>query len=138
MPYFGVDPVSGQQIGLLKDLVTEATNKCCGNCTNGHGTTTVLWREVFSVVEMNDAIMNGTEFVLPVETDKDRATYKDRPIVGMVESPGVSIFSLQKQYLNPTNNMMLDAVLMLWSFVVIVSVIVLALGMFMWIVVCFF
>uniref|UniRef100_A0A7M5XEM8 Fibronectin type-III domain-containing protein n=3 Tax=Clytia hemisphaerica TaxID=252671 RepID=A0A7M5XEM8_9CNID len=135
MPYFGIE--NGEQIGLLKNLVTAATNLCCGNCSNGHGATNIIWEgPMTSVSELNDAIFDDTDFVLPIETDKINTYYKSRPFVGILDSPGVSVFSLKVEYLNLTNNMILNGVLILWSFVAIVALIVMALGLIMWIVQC--
>ena len=135
MPYFGIDS-SGNEIGLLKDLVKQATHLCCGNCSNGHGTTEVVWRNPLNTVsELNDAIMNDTEFVLPIETDYRSTYHKNRPFVNILETPGVAIFSRQVEYLNITNDMMLFAASVLWTFVIIAVLFVVAIGMVMWLVV---
>ena len=135
MPIFGLD-ANGKEEGLLKDLVRQATHLCCGNCSNGHGTTEVIWKSPLNTVaELNEAIMNNTEFVLPIETDYRNMYYKNSPYVGILGSPGVAIFSMKVEYLNLTNDMMLFAASILWSFVIIVSLIVIALGMVMWLVV---
>ena len=135
LPFFEIDS-NGKEIGLLKDLVKQATLMCCGNCSNGHGTTEVIWKSPLNTVtELNDAIMDNTEFVLPIETDYSNMYYKNKPYVAILGTPGVSIFSRKVEYVNVTNDMMLFAASVLWTFVIIVVLIVIALGMVMWVVV---
>lgn len=85
---------------------------------------------------MNLAVLDGAEFVVPIEATNLQLTYNTQPYLPTVNSPGVAIFSRKIEYINPTNDMILYASTIIWTFVILFTLAVIGLGMFMWLLVC--
>lgn len=127
----------------MRGLIEEATNICCSSCINGHGRTTVNWNQdkigntslKTTLKDLNLAVLDDAEFVLPIETSLTRTSYNTQPYISTVDSAGVAIYSRKIEYVNPTNDMMLYATSIIWTFVILFALAVVGLGFLMWILV---
>ncbi len=87
--------------GILPKYIDEAVQSCCGNCTGGHGGTSINWKKdksnshsvKFDMHSIMESMVAGTQIAVPVFRDSKY----DNPhaliaYVPFVDSPGVAIF----------------------------------------------
>lgn len=138
-----MDSVTGEQTGILAQVIEDAAIYCCKDCLHGHGKLHVNWtvdgNGSSSIrnnkFEIDEAIAIESNLVLPIHTDGSNAFYNQNPYIPVAYSPGLAIFSLDGDYVELTETMILETIKLLWVYVVICGAVVITAGLIMWIVV---
>ena len=141
-PY--VTYVEGAVKGFIPQILEDAVEYCCSDCLlpNGKSASTINFEldgrgnpaHKSNVEALFGSIDNQTDFSVPVNVHRGQIIYSLYPHVELAESPGVAFIAVIDRTVKDiaVENLFLET----WPLLLLTSIMMLAVGMIMWIMVC--
>lgn len=117
-------------------LLEQSFQKCCGNCSNGHGPSKILFNEPgsmkSSLVEVKENIKGEATISFPIPGKKDDILYQNTyKFQSIVSSPGIAFYTVNSLP-GTSANAVFSSVLGGWPILLLTLVMALLSGMIMW------
>ncbi|KAK3736640.1 hypothetical protein QZH41_017028 [Actinostola sp. cb2023] len=134
-PYMkGKDEKSFKE-SLFMLLLEQIFQRCCGNCSNGHGPSKILFTEPnsqkASLVEVKNNIKTKETISFPIPGKKDDNSYQSFKFLSVVSSPGIAFIVVNAEP-GSSARAVFNSVLGGWPILLLTMIMALLSGMIMW------
>ncbi|XP_031565849.1 uncharacterized protein LOC116301000 [Actinia tenebrosa] len=120
---------------IFKQLLEEIFSKCCGNCSNGHGPSTIDFGNGAmknSLVEVKDSLAAPDTISFPIPGKKDDTEYQNSfKFLSIVSSPGIAFIVVNDEP-GTSARAVFKSVLGGWPVLLLTMIMALLSGMIMW------
>lgn len=121
---------------IFKQLLEDIFSKCCGNCSNGHGPSSIDFvgnnAMKNSLVEVKENILAPNTISFPIPGKKDETEYQTSfKFLSIVSSPGIAFIVVNSEP-GTSARAVFKSVLGGWPVLLLTMIMALLSGMIMW------
>ena len=124
----------GEPTGIFPVLLQKMVSSCCGNCSFGHGTSTINYGNPKDTLDdVKEAInsRNIADMSFPIAGKMTDDEYKERYYRPIFSSPGIAVLVMSEDP-NESAKAMLTSVISAWPVLVLTLVMAWLSGLVMW------